>query len=144
MSTVVANSIISLDGGGAIQTHISQDSEFVSEGGASVVANNTISFGTLKGYCTNFFQSNNSIQPDEGFATFNVSGVTDVGTGNIRYAHVNNYVATDDYIGLPNDGNYGKTYADLNATSTAEQFTHTENNSVSDSVLQCAFTGELA
>ena len=92
MSTVVANSIISLDGGGAIQTHISQDSEFVSEGGASVVANNTISFGTLKGYCTNFFQSNNSIQPDEGFATFNVSGVTDVGTGNIRYAHVNNYV----------------------------------------------------
>ena len=143
MSIVIANSITSTDGG-AVNTHISQDSEFVSEGGASVVANNTISFGTLKGYCTNFFQSNNSIQPDEEFATFNVSGVTDVGTGNIRYAHVNNYVATDDYIGLPNDGNYGKTYADLNATSTAEQFTHTENNSVSDSVLQCAFTGELA
>ena len=143
MSIVIANSITSTDGG-AISTHISQDSEFVSEGSASVVANNTISFGTLKGYCTNFFQSNNSIQPDEEFATFNVSGVTDVGTGNIRYAHVNNYVATDDYIGLPNDGNYGKTYADLNATSTAEQFTHTENNSVSDSVLQCAFTGELA
>ena len=143
MSIVIANSITSTDGG-AVNTHISQDSEFVSEGGASVVANNTISFGTLKGYCTNFIQSNNSIQPDEEFATFNVSGVTDVGTGNIRYAHVNNYVAADDYIGLPNDGNYGKTYADLNATSTAEQFTHTENNSVSDSVLQCAFTGELA
>ena len=143
MSIVIANSITSTDGG-AVNTHISQDSEFVSEGSASVVANNTISFGTLKGYCTGFFQSNNSIQPDEEFATFNVSGVTDVGTGNIRYAHVNNYVATDDYIGLPNDGNYGKTYADLNATSTAEQFTHTENNSVSDSVLQCAFTGELA
>ena len=143
MSTVITNSITSLDGG-AIETHISQDSEFVSEGGASVVANNTISFGTLKGYCTNFFQSNNSIQPDEGFATFNVSGVTDVGTGNIRYAHVNNYVATDDYIGLPNDGNYGKTYADLNATSTADQFAHTEDNSVSDTALACAFTGELA
>ena len=143
MSIVIANSITSTDGG-AISTHISQDSEFVSEGSASVVANNTISFGTLKGYCTNFFQSNNSIQPDEEFATFNVSGVTDVGTGNIRYAHVNNYVAVDDYIGLPNDGNYGKTYADLNATSTAEQFTHTENNSVSNSVLSCGFTGELA
>ena len=143
MSIVIANSITSTDGG-AISTHISQNSEFVSEGGASVVANNTISFGTLKGYCTCFFQSNNTIQPDVAVATFNVSGVTDVGTGNIRYAHVNNYVAVDDYIGFPNDGNYGKTYADLNATSTAEQFTHTENNSVSDSVLQCAFTGELA
>ena len=143
MSIVIANSITSTDGG-AISTHISQDSEFVSEGSASVVANNTISFGTLKGYCTGFFQSNNSIQPDEEFATFNVSGVTDVGTGNIRYAHVNNYVATDDYIGLPNDGNYGKTYADLNATSTADQFAHTEDNSVSDTALACAFTGELA
>ena len=143
MSTVIANSITSTDGG-AISTHISQNSEFVSEGGASVVANNTISFGTLKGYCTNFFQSTNTIHPDEGFATFNVSGVTDVGTGNIRYAHVNNYVAADDYIGLPNDGNYGKTYADLNSTSSAEQFTHTENNSVSNSVLSCGFTGELA
>ena len=142
MSTVIANSITSLDGG-AIETHISQDSEFVSEGGAKVIANNTISFGTLKGYCTGFFQSNNSIQPDEEFATFNVSGVTDVGTGNIRYAHVNNYVAVDDYIGFPNDGNYGKTYVDLNATSTADQFCHTENNSVSDTVAQCAFAGEL-
>ena len=41
MSTVIANSITSLDGG-AIETHISQDSEFVSESGASTVANNTI------------------------------------------------------------------------------------------------------
>ena len=143
MSTVIANSITSLDGG-AIETHISQDSEFVSEGGASTVANNTISFGTLKGYCTNFFMSNNSIHPNEDFATFNISGVTDQGTGNPRYAHVNNYVAVDDYLGFPNDGNYGKTYADLNATSTADQFSHTEDNSLSDSVLQCAFTGELA
>ena len=142
MSTVIANSITSLDGG-AIETHISQDSEFVSEGGASTVANNTISFGTLKGYCTCFFMSNNSIQPDEDFATFNISSVGDQGTGNPRYAHVNNYVAVDDYIGLPNDGNYGKTYADVNATSSADQFSHTEDNSVSDSVLQCAFSGEL-
>ena len=88
--------------------------------------------------------SNNSIQPNESFATFNISGVTDQGTGNPRYAHVNNYVAVDDYLGFPNDGNYGKTYADLNATSTADQFTHTEDNSLSDSVLQCACTGELA
>ena len=143
MSTVIANSITSLDGG-AIETHISQDSEFVSESGASTVANNTISFGTLKGYCTCFFMSDNSIEPNEGFATFNISGVTDQGTGNPRYAHVNNYVAVDDYIGFPNDGNYGKTYLDPNATSSADQFCHTENNSVSDTVAQCAFTGELA
>ena len=143
MSTVIANNITSIDGG-SIETHISKDSEFVSEGGTSVVANNTISFGTLKGYCTGFFQSNNTIQPGESISLFNVSGVTDQDTGHIRYAHVNNYIAVDDYLGLPIDGNYGKTYADLNSTSTSDQFTHTENNSTSDSVLQCAFTGELA
>ena len=143
MSTVVANSITSVDGGG-IDTHISQDSEFVSEGGAKVIANNTISFGTLKGYCTCFFMSDNSIEPNEGFATFNISGVTDQGTGNPRYAHVNNYVAVDDYIGFPNDGNYGKTYLDPNATSTADQFSFTEDASAADTVHQCAFTGELA
>ena len=143
MSTVVANSITSVDGGG-IDTHISQDSEFVSEGGAKVIANNTISFGTLKGYCTCFSQSGDIVILPFDIGTFNISGITDVGTGNIRYAHVNNYVAVDDYIGLPNDGNYGKTYADLNSTSSAEQFTHTENNSVSDTVAQCAFAGELA
>ena len=143
MSTVITNSITSLDGG-AIETHISQDSEFVSEGGASVVANNTISFGTLKGYITCFLMSNNSIQLSEELGTFNISGVTDLGTGNPRYSHINNYVAVDDYIGLPNDGNYGKTYVDVNATSSADQFTHTEDNSLSDSVLACGFTGELA
>ncbi len=143
MSIVVANNITSIDGS-AVETHISQDSEFVSEGGLSTVVNNTLSFGALKGYCTNFFMSDNSIEPNEGFATFNISGVTDQGTGNPRYAHVNGYVAVDDYIGIPNDGNYGKTYVDLNATSSADQFCHTENNSVSDTVAQCAFAGELA
>ena len=143
MSTVVANTITSTDGG-AIETHISQDSEFVSEGGASTVANNTISFGAIKGYCTCFFMSQNAFLPDIVTATLNITGFTDVGTGNLRYSHTNNYVAVDDYMGYPNDGNYGKTYADLNATSSAEQFSHTENNSVSDSVLACGFAGELA
>ena len=143
MSTVVANTITSTDGG-AIETHISQDSEFVSEGGASTVANNTISFGLVKGYSTCFFMSQNLFKPDIVSATLNITGFTDVGTGNLRYAHTNNYVAVDDYMGYPNDGNYGKTYADLNATDTAEQFGFTVNNSVSDSVMSCAFGGELA
>ena len=143
MSIVVANNITSIDGS-AVETHISQDSEFVSEGGLSTVVNNTLSFGALKGYCTNFFMSDNSIEPNVDLATFNISGVTDQGTGNPRYAHVNNYVAVDDYIGFPNDGNYGKTYLDPNATSTADQFSFTEDASAADTVHQCAFTGELA
>ena len=143
MSTVITNSITSVNGGG-VETHISQNSEFVSEGGAVTVANNTISFGTLKGYCTNFFMSTNDIQPEEDLATFNISGVTDNSTGNPRYAHINNYIAVDDYLGFPNDGNYGKTYADLNSTSTADQFSFNEGNSAQDTVHQCAFTGELA
>ena len=143
MSTVVANTITSTDGG-AIETHISQDSEFVSEGGASTVANNTISFGAIKGYCTCFFMSQNVFQPGLNIANFNITGFTDVGTGNLRYSHTNNYVAVDDYMGYPNDGNYGKSYADLNATDTAEQLSFTEDNSASDSVLSCAFGGELA
>ena len=143
MSTVVANSITSVDGGG-IDTHISQDSEFVSEGGAKVIANNTISFGTLKGYCTCFSQSGDIVILPFDIGTFNISGITDVGTGNIRYAHVNNYVAVDDYIGFPNDGNYGKTYLDPNATDTADMLDHAENDAVSDMVACIGFSGELA
>ncbi len=111
---------------------------------STVIANNTISFGAIKGYCTCFFMSTNVFHPGIDTATLNITGFTDVGTGNLRYAHTNNYVAVDDYIGLPNDGNYGKTYADLNATSSAEQLCFTENNSASDSVMSCAFGGELA
>ena len=88
--------------------------------------------------------SDNSIEPNVDLSTFNISGVTDQGTGNPRYAHVNNYVAVDDYIGFPNDGNYGKTYLDPNATSSAEQFCFTEDNSAHDSVMACTWGGELA
>ena len=145
MSTVIANNITSTsDDGHAVEIHISQDSELVSEGGLATVGNSVVKLGTVKGYCTCFFMSTNVFHPGIDTATLNITGFTDVGTGNLRYAHTNNYVAVDDYIGLPNDGNYGKTYADINATSSAEQFSHTENNSVSDSVLACGFAGELA
>ena len=49
MSTVIANSIKSLDGG-AVNTHISEDTEFVSEGGATTVASNTLTLGLIKEY----------------------------------------------------------------------------------------------
>ena len=143
MSTIVANNITSLDGG-AVNTHISEDTEFVSEGGASTVASSTLTLGLIKEYLTCYLQSQDIISPDQDFATFNMSSISDVSTGKIRVTHVNNYNAVDQYQAYPNSGNYGKTYADLNSTSTADQLSHTENNSTSDSVLQCAFTGELA
>ena len=53
MSTIVANNITSLDGG-AVNTHISEDTEFVSEGGASTVASNTLTLGLIKEYLSHF------------------------------------------------------------------------------------------
>ena len=60
MSTVIANSIKSLDGG-AVNTHISEDTEFVSEGGATTVASNTLTLGLIKEYLTCYLQSNDTI-----------------------------------------------------------------------------------
>ena len=96
MSTVIANSITSLDGG-AVNTHISEDTEFVSEGGATTVASNTLTLGLIKEYLTCYLQSNDTIAPDQTFATLNVSSISDTSTGRIQITHVNNYNATDTY-----------------------------------------------
>lgn len=143
MSIVIANSITSLDGG-AVNTHISEDTEFVSEGGASTVASNTLTLGLIKEYLTCYLQSNDTISPDQDFATFNMSSISDVSTGKIRVTHINNYNATDTYQAYPNTGNYGKTYIDCNATNTADMLDHGEDNSVSDMIACMGFSGELA
>ena len=143
MSTIIANNITSLDGG-AVNTHISEDTEFVSEGGASTVASSALTLGLIKEYLTCYLQSQDIISPDQDFATFNMSSITDVSTGKIRVTHVNNYNAVDQYQAYPNSGNYGKSYIDCNSTDTAEQLDHTEDNSVSDMVSCMGFSGELA
>ena len=143
MSTIIANNIKSLDGG-AVNTHISEDTEFVSEGGASTVASNTLTLGLIKEYLTCYLQSNDTIAPDQDFATFNMSSISDVSTGKIRVTHVNNYNAVDQYQAYPNSGNYGKTYLDPNATNTADMLDHAENDAVNDMVACIGFSGELA
>ena len=143
MSTIIANNITSLDGG-AVNTHISEDTEFVSEGGASTVASSALTLGLIKEYLTCYLQNQDLIAPDQDFATFNISSLSDVSTGKLRITHVNNYVAVDGYHGYPNTGNYGKTYLDPNATNTADMFDHGENDAVSDMVACIGFSGELA
>ena len=143
MSTVIANSITSLDGG-AVNTHISEDTEFVSEGGATTLASSTLTLGLIKEYLTCYFQNTDQIAPDQTFATLNVSSISDTSTGRIQITHVNNYNATDTYQAYPNTGNYGKTFIDCNATNTADMYDHGEDNSVSDMIACFGFSGELA
>ena len=109
-----------------------------------IVYSKNLTLGLIKEYLTCYLQSNDTIAPDQDFATFNMSSISDVSTGKIRVTHVNNYNAVDQYQAYPNSGNYGKTYIDCNATDTAEQLDHTEDNSVSDMVSCMGFSGELA
>ena len=117
MSTVKsANSITSLDGG-AVNTHISEDTEFVSDGGATTVASNTLTLGLIKEYLTCYGSEVHEDCSRSNFCNCNVSSISDTSTGRIQITHVNNYNATDTYHAYPNTGNYGKTFIDCNATT---------------------------
>ena len=111
MSTVITDNITSIDGS-AITTHVAAASEIVTEGGTKTIASSTLTLGLIKEYLTCYLQSQDIIAPDQDFATFNMSSISDVSTGKIRVTHVNNYNAVDQYQAYPNSGNYGKTYID--------------------------------
>ena len=143
MSTIIANNITSIDGG-AINTHISEDTEFVSEGGASTVASSTLTLGLIKEYLTCYLQNQNFLAPDPNTATFNISSVADTTDGTITITHVNNYNAANTYQAYPNTGNYGKTNIMTSSTSSAVMYDHGEDNSLSDMVACVGFSGELA
>ena len=64
--------------------------------------NLSLNQGMIKGYCTNFAQSDNSLQ-----RTFNLSSVADVQTGVVDYFHANPFRAFRGYVQIPNDNNYG-------------------------------------
>ena len=109
--------------------------------GAGNITTTPVQKGLIKGFCVFFKQSDNTFGD-----TFNLSSVADGGTGRVDYTHTNPYTAADTYIALPNDGNYGYTKIapqDLETTS-CQQTSHTNGDSLSDAVMASAFGGDLA
>ena len=109
--------------------------------GSGNVVTTPIQKGLIKGFCVIFNQSNNSSGD-----TFNLSSVLDGSTGRVDYTHTNPYIADDSYIAIPNDGNYGHSMIapqDL-TTTTCQQFSFNDSHSVTDTVHQAAFAGDLA
>ena len=143
MSTVVADSITSIKGD-AITTHIAASSEIVTEGGTKTIASETLTLGLIKEYLTCYNQGQNALDPDENTGTFNMSSIADTSTGRLTLTHVNNYNAANTYQAYPNSANYGKVYMMTSATDTSDAYDHGENNNVSDMILCCGFSGELA
>ena len=143
MSTVIADSITSTNGD-AITTHVAGTSEIVTEGGTKTIASSTLTLGLIKEYLTCYIQGQDALFPDENTATFNMSSVADTSTGRVTITHVNNYNAANSYQAYPNTGNYGKTNIMTSATGTADAYDHGEDNNVSDMIICCGFSGELA
>ena len=100
--------------------------------------------GLLKGYCTEFDQSDNSVE-----RTFNLSSVADVSTGVVDYFHANPMRAKRAYICMPNDARYGVIGVEAQDILTTECHTNEWNsdgssNSLDDGNHQCTFFGELS
>ena len=100
--------------------------------------------GLVKGYCTEFDQSDNSVE-----RTFNISSVADVQTGVVDYFHANFYRAKRAYICMPNDARYGVISVESQDVLPSECHTNEWNGgdsswSLDDGNHQCTFFGELA
>ena len=100
--------------------------------------------GLVKGYCTEFDQSNNATE-----RTFNLSSVADVSTGVVDYFHANFYIAKRAYIQMPNDARYGiigveSQDAQPSNCHTNEWNSDGSSNSLDDGNHQCTFFGELS
>ena len=100
--------------------------------------------GLLKGYCTEFDQSDNSVE-----RTFNLSSVADVQTGVVDYFHANPMRAKRAYICMPNDARYGVIGVENQDILTTECHTNEWNGgdstwNLDDGNHQCTFFGELS
>ena len=89
MSTVLANTITAVGGGGST-VKVNNDSTYISDGGA--ITDSNLVQGLVKAWCK-FNGEAGSIANDD---SFNVSGLTDNGTGDYTIA-INNDMANDDY-----------------------------------------------
>ena len=100
--------------------------------------------GLVKGYCTEFDQSDNSVE-----RTFNISSVADVQAGVVDYFHANSYRAKRGYIQVPNDANYGVISVESQDAQPSNCHTNEWDGgdsswSLTDGNHQCTFFGELA
>ena len=89
MSTVLANTITAVGGGGST-VKVNNDATFISDGGA--VTNSNLVQGLCKCWVNFDGTASNAASRD----TFNVSGMTDNGTGDYTIS-INNDMSNDDY-----------------------------------------------
>ncbi len=100
--------------------------------------------GLVKGYCTEFDQSDNSVE-----RTFNLSSVADSATGVVDYFHINNYILKRGYLCMPNDARYGIVCVESQDVLPDQCHSNEFNvsgssNNIADGNHQCTFIGELA
>ena len=86
MSTVLANTITAVGGGGST-VKVNNDSTYISEGGA--VTDSNLVQGLCKVWC--YWENSDTVRD-----SFNSSGLTDNGSGDATYSYTNN-MANDDY-----------------------------------------------
>ena len=89
MSTVLANTITAVGGGGST-VKVNNDATFISDGGA--VTNSNL----VQGLCKAWVNFDGTASGAASRDTFNVSGMTDNGTGDYTIS-INNDMSNDDY-----------------------------------------------
>ena len=122
MSTVLANTITAIGGGGST-VKVGNSSTYISEGGA--VTDSNLVQGLAKAFV---FGSNAAVVAD----SFNVSGGTDNATGDYTYAYTNNMRASDVYAspftGSENNDTYVYTRSGAAASVRVDTLTNDGGN----------------
>jgi len=100
--------------------------------------------GLIKGYCTEYDQSDDSVE-----RTFNLSSLNDQRTGVVDYYHTNNYLAKRGYWVRANDARYGVIGVESQDILPSECHSNEWNGgdstwNLADGNHQCTFGGELA
>ena len=117
MSTVLANTITAVGGGGST-VKVNNDSTYISDGGA--VTDSNLIQGLVKVWC--YWENSDTVRD-----SFNSSGLTDNGSGDATYSYTNN-MANDDYASFY-VGNGREYESPFGANSTSGQQTGHRNSS---------------
>ena len=105
--------------------------------------NLSLNQGMIKGYCSLYDQSDDSVE-----RTFNVSSLNDQRTGVVDYFHSNPYRAFRGYVQIPNDNNYGAVGIENHDSLTTECNSNSYGGSnsswgLTDGAHNSTFFGEL-
>ena len=104
-------------------------------------ANLDLSRGVVKGFSTNYDQSDDSTQQ-----TLNVSSHSDQRAGVVNYFHTNNFLIKRGYGAFPNDGNFGSIGIESQdiEPSNCHSNSFSSDDSLTDTKHSAMFYGELA